>query len=274
MTKILKENQLLKIVETGIDKLKRVKEFNDFCHFLPIEKMGKDVLFKFRNKKTKELFSLKVYFDNVSGEGKRQSTASTDGKTISFNFYYIANQAEEPFEKCVNCFIHEMIHIYQLNILKISIINLLMDSGGHGKSFLSMMESIHNSMIQTVKKNTQKTTRKFINPGTARKDSFSKAKKLFEGFNHYPVDQVKKINIPIDRNTVFSKLGFVDNLEYISDKKVFKSDQKTRKRKIRTYIHNFSEHGKYPYLFSNEDGSVLIIYDPNKKIEVKPEGII
>lgn len=102
----------------------------------------------------------------------------------------------------------------------------------------------------------------------------SKAKKLFEGFNHYPVEKIIKINIPINSKTVFSKLGFIENLEYISDKAIYKTDKKTRKRKIRSYIHNFPEHGKRPYLFSNEDGSVLIIYDPTKKIEVKPEGII
>ena len=102
----------------------------------------------------------------------------------------------------------------------------------------------------------------------------SKAKKLFKDFNHYPVEKIVKINIPISKNTVFLKLGNIENLEYISDKQIFKSDKKTRKRKIRTYIHNFSEHGKYPFLFTNQEGNILVIYDSEKKIEVKKEGII
>ena len=102
----------------------------------------------------------------------------------------------------------------------------------------------------------------------------SRAKKLFEDFNHYPAKKLIKINLPINHNTVFVRLGGINNLEYISDKQIFKSDKKTRKRKMRTYIHNFSDHGKYPFLFTNQEGNILVIYDPKKKIEVKEEGII
>ena len=120
-----------------------------------------------------------------------------------------------------------------------------------------------------MKKET-KRKRKKKNPA----NSLEKAKKIFTDFNHYEPEKITKINIPIDENTVFVKLGEVENLEYVSDKAIFKSDKKTKKRKIRTYIHNFVEHEKKPLLLTNEQGNILILYDPNNKIEVKQEGII
>lgn len=115
------------------------------------------------------------------------------------------------------------------------------------------------------------TVKKIKNPS---KEDLLKAKKKFEEFNHYPVEKIIKMKLPINQNTVFIRLGGIDNLEYISDKQIFKSDKKTRKRKMRTYIHNFGEHGKHPILFTNQEGNILVIYDPEKKIEVKKEGII
>jgi len=103
------------------------------------------------------------------------------------------------------------------------------------------------------------------------KKSVKKATKKFKDFNQYE-PELKKIKLPDIKALV--RLGNIENLEYISDKAIFKKDKKTRKRKIRTYIHNFREFEKYPYLFTNQDGNILIIYDPDKKIQVEKEGII
>lgn len=110
---------------------------------------------------------------------------------------------------------------------------------------------------------------KIKNPSTT-----FKAQKMFEDFNHYPAEKIVNLKLPINSKTVFAKLGEIENLEYLSDKKIFASDQKTSKRKIRTYIHSFAEHGKRPMLLTNEAGNILILYDPENHIEVKPEGII
>ncbi len=115
------------------------------------------------------------------------------------------------------------------------------------------------------------TIKKLKNPTLTKRQ---KALKLFKDFNHYDPKKIAQINIPISATTYFLKLGEVDNLEYISDKAIFESDQKTLRRKVRTYIHNFSEHNKAPLLLTNPEGNILIIYDPKNKIEVKKEGII
>jgi len=268
LTKILKESQLLKIVETGIHKLKRVPEFN-YCHFFPVEKNGKDVYLKVRNKKTREIINLIVSFVNVTGEENEQTTAYTNGKGIRLNFYLIANNAEDPFEKCVNSFIHEMVHVYQLFILNIPMDSLVKQNGGHEKTFEVLRESVNNSLLDTIKKNTQTRTKKFINPSVS-----AKAAQLFEDFNHYPAEKVKSLSLPIGPNSTLAKLGKCEGIEYLSDKMIFKTDKKTGKRKKRTYTHSFTECGKSPELYSNEDGSLLIIYSAKNPIEVTEAGII
>lgn len=114
----------------------------------------------------------------------------------------------------------------------------------------------------------KKTKKKIKNPISAE------ALKKYEDFNRRKPDKISKINLPINSNTTLVKLGFIDNLEYVSDKAIFSSDKKTRKRKERTYIHDFNEHDKRPFLFTNESGNILIIFDPRNPIEVKAEGII
>ena len=98
-----------------------------------------------------------------------------------------------------------------------------------------------------------------------------KAEKLYQDFNRFLPSRIGDLDLPIDKNTVLIKLGKVEDLEYVSNKKIMKSD--TRK-KTHVYIHNFTEHGKNPYLLTNQEGNILIIYDPVNKIEVKKEGII
>lgn len=111
-----------------------------------------------------------------------------------------------------------------------------------------------------------------VNP--INNEKIEKAILLYKEFNNYEPEKLLKMQIPLDKNTVFVKLGEVENLEYISDKAIFKTDKKTKKRKIRTYIHNFLEHDKRPLLLTNEQGNILVLYDPENKIEVKKEGII
>ncbi len=135
-----------------------------------------------------------------------------------------------------------------------------------------MFESVrktygHMSSFEQYQKEFQE--KKIKNPSPTLK-----AQKMFEEFNHYPAEKIVNLKLPINSKTVFVKLGEIENLEYLSDKKIFASDQKTSKRKIRTYIHNFAEHGKRPMLLTNEAGNILILYDPENPIEVKPEGII
>lgn len=91
------------------------------------------------------------------------------------------------------------------------------------------------------------TIKKLKNPTLTKRQ---KALKLFKDFNHYHHKRIMQMHIPINANTYFLKLGEVDNLEYISDKAIFEEDQKTRRRKVRTYIHNFSEHNKAPLLLT------------------------
>lgn len=110
---------------------------------------------------------------------------------------------------------------------------------------------------------------KYLNP-----DPMQRALELFEDFNHYEAQTLSNLDLPISKDTVLVKLGHIENLEYISDKKIFASDKKTRKRKKRTYIHNFTEYNKEPLLLSNEKGNILIIFDPSNEIEVKKSGII
>ena len=105
-------------------------------------------------------------------------------------------------------------------------------------------------------------------------DSLTQAKKKIEEFNHYPAEKIIRMNLPINRDTVFVRLGIAVSIDYDSEKKIFKSDKKTKSKKIRGYTHDFTESGKYPELFTNQDGTILVLYDPKNKIEVKAEGII
>lgn len=173
-------------------------------------------------------------------------------------------------------FLHEMIHVSEFWIY-----DDRRNDYEHDGYFLRLSEELNQFLYKIegkassyvrddvgfVEKNEKK--KYFMNPSPTLK-----AQKMFEDFNHYPAEKIVNLKLPINSKTVFAKLGEIENLEYLSDKKIFASDQKTAKRKIRTYIHNFSEHGKRPMLLTNEAGNILILYDPENPIEVKPEGII
>lgn len=198
-------------------------------------------------------------------------TGSRSGYHITYLNYSFFSKVENPIAILKNTLLHELIHIYLFETKGIQ---------GHGEQFLKCAKLLNYILAHDGVKKERIIDHKgkLINPQKERKlknpDPLSQAKKLFQDFNRYPPEKLVKMKLPIDRSTVFLRLGDVDNIEYISDKKIYSSDTKTKKRKSRTYIHNFSEHGKAPILLTNQAGNILIIFDPNHEIEVKAEGII
>ncbi|MDP2749748.1 MAG: hypothetical protein Q8O89_02870 [Nanoarchaeota archaeon] len=272
MSKILRETNLFQIVEDGVHKLKKIDYFKESMHFLPLERKNKLVLVRMRNKKNQEIIALDVHFYNVDGEDESVSknyVAWTDGRFICLNFDLISSNAEEPFKKCVNSFMHEVIHIFQINVLGYDLKKSTSWEYWHGESFEKIKNNVNDNLPEPVKTQSHQRTKTYINPAPS-----TKAKQLFEDFNHYPAEKAKTIKLPIGPNSTLVRLGECEGIEYASDKMIFKTDQRTGKRKERTFIHSFTESGKRPVLYSNEDGTCLILYSKKNPIEVTEAGII
>lgn len=269
MIKILKEGHLFSIVDNGLARLKKVREIKEKLHFLRVEKKGTKIILSVRNKISRETFKIEVSFINLEGEDNLTYTAGTNGKSIILNYGIISDKAEDPFKKCVNSFMHEMIHIYQERILGYQHQKKDTWEKWHGESFKALKDLVNDEILEAVKLRSIEKFKKYINPSPTLK-----AQELFEAFNQYPASKVKNLKLPIGPNSTLVRLGDCEGIEYASDKMIFKTDQKTGKRKKRTYIHSFTEHGKSPALYSNEDGTLLILYSSKNPIEINEAGII
>jgi len=280
--KQLKKESLKSVVEKGVYFLERLETFQKDITFIDIRKKNESaVILRIQINKNSKIHEIPIIFFNLYGKEKINFVGRTRAikknkneymiDYIRINFHLIKKNAKEPFMKAVNNFCHEMIHVYQFLVIG------SISGTGHDIYFKKIMDEFNNSLPNTVKTVSDYKETFFINPSKIKNpstDNLKKAKKLYQDFNRYDPKKIVKLDIPIFKNTVLVKLGEIDNLEYISDKMIFKQDQKTRKRKIRTYIHNFPEHDKKPLLLTNEAGNILIIYDPENQIEVKAEGII
>ncbi|MFA5068461.1 MAG: hypothetical protein WC466_10585, partial [Candidatus Izemoplasmatales bacterium] len=245
----------------------------------------------------KRVFALKICWFYGNWNSALGFTTPKEGVlNIGLNYPVIKMGSEYPYIEALLVFLHEFIHVYQITILnyyrKFKETKSRPLQGGlkeavqkffHDEMFKKALEVINNSIPIKAQEKARAYLKEtipfleerqvFLNP-YLRTETKDKAGKLYKDFNRHEPDKILKINIPLNEKSKLVKLGFIDNLEYLSDKMIFEQDKKTRKRKERTYIHSFRKYNKKPILFTNEAGNLLIIYDPVHKIQVKKEGII
>lgn len=104
-------------------------------------------------------------------------------------------------------------------------------------------------------------------PKTTNPRLAGEAAELFYRYHGYPPDKLVKLAVPKLDNQQMVFIGNLRRIDYDSPKW---SRRKPGKRPLKGYWH---ESTGRPYILSNPQGNVLVIYDPSGQLRITPEGI-